>query len=120
MLISINAPIHIGRATVLPGDLVIANAQGVIFVPAILAKGAIESAEFTGLMDAYNFELNAQGKNGGQFESGWNAAKFAGLRQWIAAHPDKLKMSQADFDAAVTARLNRMAAAAAARQTPAP
>jgi 4-hydroxy-4-methyl-2-oxoglutarate aldolase len=106
-LTSINAPIRIGRAVVVPGDLVIAKPQGVLFVPAILAEGAVSSAELTGLMDAYNFELNAQGKNGGQFENGWDAAKFAGLKQWVAAHPEKLKMSQAEFDAAVAARMNR-------------
>jgi regulator of RNase E activity RraA len=48
----------------LPGDLVIAKADGVIFVPAYLAAGAIANAEFTNLLDAFNFELNASGKNG--------------------------------------------------------
>jgi len=36
-LTAINAPIRIGRATVLPGDLVLAKTDGVIFIPAILA-----------------------------------------------------------------------------------
>jgi 4-hydroxy-4-methyl-2-oxoglutarate aldolase len=34
MLTSINAPIRIGRATVLPGDVVLAKKYGVIFIPA--------------------------------------------------------------------------------------
>jgi 4-hydroxy-4-methyl-2-oxoglutarate aldolase len=105
----IDCPIRIGRATVLPGDLVIANAQGVVFVPAILAEDAISSAEFESLMDDYNFELNREGKNGAQFEGGWNAQKFAGFRQWVRAHPDKLKMPQSEFDTLLQRRVDRMA-----------
>ena len=97
-LTCIDCPIRIGRAVVVPGDLVIANAQGVIFVPAILAEDAISSAEFENLMDAYNFDLNREGKNGAQFEGGWNAEKFAGFRRWVDSHPDKLKMSHEEFE----------------------
>jgi 4-hydroxy-4-methyl-2-oxoglutarate aldolase len=98
VLTAINAPIRIGRATVLPGDLVLANTDGVLFIPAIMAEAAISSAEFTNLQDSYNFELNQQGKNGPEFEGGWNAAKFAGFKQWVDAHPEKLKMPRSEFD----------------------
>jgi 4-hydroxy-4-methyl-2-oxoglutarate aldolase len=97
-LTSINAPIRIGRATVLPGDLVLAKTDGVIFIPAILAESAIVSAEFTNLEDAFNFELNRQGKNGAEFEGGWTPAKYDALAKWIDEHPDKLKMSRAQFN----------------------
>jgi regulator of RNase E activity RraA len=98
-LTSINAPIRIGRAVVLPGDLVLAKAEGVLFIPAILAEDAISTAEFTSLKDDYNFELNREGKNGAEFEGGWNRAKYDGLAKWIDANPDKLKMSRSEFDA---------------------
>jgi regulator of RNase E activity RraA len=98
-LTSINAPIRIGRAVVLPGDLVLAKTEGVLFVPAILAEEAIGYAEFTSLKDDYNFELNREGKNGAQFEGGWTVEKYDGLAKWIAAHPEKLKMPQSEFDA---------------------
>jgi len=97
-LTAINAPIRIGRATVLPGDLVIAKADGIIFVPAYLAEGAITSAEFTKLEDAFNFELNSQGKNGAEFEGGWTPAKYDALTKWIDAHPEKLKMTRQEFN----------------------
>ena len=113
-LTCINCPIRIGHAVVLPGDLVIAKAQGIIFVPAILAEDAISSAEFTNLMDAYNFELNKAGKNGGQFEGGWNAQKFAGFKEWVAGHPDQLKMTQEQFTKLLTERQERMARRSAA------
>lgn len=98
-LTAINAPIRIGRAVVLPGDLVLAKTDGVIFIPAILAEAAISKAEFTNLEDAYNFELNRERQNGAEFEGGWTPEKYAGLGKWVAAHPEKLKMSRAQFDA---------------------
>jgi len=98
-LTAINAPIRIGRAVVLPGDLVVAKTDGVIFIPAILAEAAISKAEFTNLEDAYNFELNRARKNGAEFEGGWTKEKYAGLAKWVDAHPDKLKMPRKEFDA---------------------
>jgi 4-hydroxy-4-methyl-2-oxoglutarate aldolase len=100
-LTAINAPIRIGRAVVLPGDLVLAKTDGVLFIPALVAESAISSAEFTNLKDAFNFELNQQGKNGAEFEGGWTPAKYAALAKWINDHPDKLKMPRAEFDALV-------------------
>jgi regulator of RNase E activity RraA len=98
-LTSINAPIRIGRAAVLPGDLVLANTEGVIFIPASLAEDAISAAEFTSLTDDYNFELNRQGKNGAQFEGGWTPEKYDAFGKWVASQPDKLKMPRSEFDA---------------------
>jgi 4-hydroxy-4-methyl-2-oxoglutarate aldolase len=96
-LMGINVPVRIGRATVLPGDLVLAKRDGVIFIPAILAAAAIAKAEFTNLQDAFNFELNRQGRNGAEFEGGWSAQKFAALAKWVDEHPEKLKMSKNEF-----------------------
>src|SRR5579863_7809348 len=79
-LTGINVAARIGRAVVLPGDLVVAKRDGVIFIPASLAAGAIAKAEFTNLQDAFNFELNKQGTNGAEFEGGWNATKFAAFQ----------------------------------------
>jgi regulator of RNase E activity RraA len=106
-LTSINAPIRIGRATVLPGDLVLAKKEGVIFIPAILADDAIAHAEFINLEDAFNFELNRKGSNGGAFEGGWNAKKYDALVAWINANPGKLKMTRAQFDAILAERRAR-------------
>ncbi len=82
----------------LPGDLVLAKTDGVIFIPAILAEDAISSAEFTNLQDAFNFQLNRAGENGAEFEGGWTARKYDAFAKWIDAHPEKLKMPKAEFD----------------------
>jgi regulator of RNase E activity RraA len=106
-LTAINAPVRIGRAVVLPGDLVLAKTDGVIFIPAILAENAISSAEFTSLQDEFNFELNRSGKNGGEFEGGWTPQKYDALGKWIDAHPEKLKMPRAEFDSILENRKSR-------------
>ena len=97
-LTAINSPIRIGRAVVLPGDLVLAKTDGVLFIPAIVAEAAVSSAEFTNLKDAFNFELNRQGKNGAEFEGGWNDKKYAAFSKWMEAHPEMLKMPRSEFD----------------------
>lgn len=97
-LTAINAPVRIGRAVVLPGDLVLAKTDGVIFIPAILAEDAISSAEFTNLEDAFNFELNRSGKNGAEFEGGWTPQKYDAFEKWINGHPEKLRMSHEEFN----------------------
>lgn len=96
-LTGINVPVRIGRAVVLPGDLVLAKQDGVIFIPAVLAAGAIAKAEFTNLQDAFNFELNRTGANGAEFEGGWTAKKYAAFEKWISANPEKLKMTKTEF-----------------------
>jgi 4-hydroxy-4-methyl-2-oxoglutarate aldolase len=101
-LTGINVPVRIGRAVVLPGDLVLAKHDGVIFIPATLAAAAVAKAEFTNLQDAFNFQLNTQGKNGAEFEGGWTAAKYSAFEKWIDAHPDKLKMTKSEFAALLT------------------
>ena len=103
-LTSINAPIRIGRAAVLPGDPVLAKSDGVIFIPAYLAQDAVAHAEFINLEDAFNFDLNRQGKNGGAFEGGWNTGKYDAFAQWINANPAKLKMTRAEFGAILAER----------------
>ncbi len=101
-LTGINVAVRIGRAVVLPGDLVLAKQDGVIFIPAVQAAQAIAKAEFTNLQDAFNFELNKQGANGAEFEGGWTAQKFDALEKWVNAHPEKLKMTKAEFTELLT------------------
>jgi len=97
-LTCIDCPIRIGRAVVLPGDLVLAKTDGVLFIPAQHAAAAIKRCEFTGLQDAYNGELAASGASAG----GWTPEKYAAFMKWIDAHPDKLKMTRAELTEMVT------------------
>jgi len=51
---SVNAPIRIGRVTVLPGDVVIARLSGVIFIPPQFVTELLVSVEIAAIRNAFN------------------------------------------------------------------
>jgi len=53
---SVNAPIRIGRVTVLPGDVVVARRSGVIFIPPHLVTELILSVEVAALRNNFNLQ----------------------------------------------------------------
>lgn len=55
MVATINAPIRIGRVTVLPGDAILAKSTGVAFIPPHLVQEVVIRGEYIALRDAYNF-----------------------------------------------------------------
>ena len=62
MVATINAPIRIGRATVLPGDVILAKSTGVAFIPPHLVQEVVIRGEHIALRDAYNFFCIKTGK----------------------------------------------------------
>jgi regulator of RNase E activity RraA len=53
MLTGINIPIRIGNATVMPGDVVLGDDEGLFFIPPHLVKDAIEAAQSTMARDEW-------------------------------------------------------------------
>ena len=53
MLSTLNTPIRVGRATVLPGDVVLAKKYGVIFIPSHLVEELVLTSEVTALRDEF-------------------------------------------------------------------
>jgi len=89
MLTSINHPVRIGRATCLPGDLVVAKKYGVIFIPAHLAERVIIAAEVTELRDRFGWQRLREGKYlPGQIDSHWSDEINADFRQWLSKYPN--------------------------------
>ena len=52
-----NAPVRIGQVTVLPGDVVVADAGGALFFPPELVTSVLESAAERSAIEAYEREL---------------------------------------------------------------
>jgi len=99
MVSSINAPIRIGRATVVPGDLVVAKKYGVLFIPAHLAAEVILNAEVTELRDRFSWQRVREGKySAGQVDSRWTDDMNADFRNWLNTYPN-LPMPKAELDA---------------------
>jgi 4-hydroxy-4-methyl-2-oxoglutarate aldolase len=99
MLECINCPIRIGRATVMPGDLVLGKKEGVIFIPAHLAKQCIENAEFVGLKDEFGHLRLREGKyTPGQIDQAWTADIKSDFMNWVKTNPSKMPMTSQQFD----------------------
>ncbi len=99
MLGGLNTPIRIGRATVLPGDVVLAKREGVVFIPAHLAEKVITNAEFIALKDQYGHQMLREGKyTPGQIDTRWTDEIKQDFMAWLDDNPDKLPMSRAELD----------------------
>jgi len=99
MLTSINAPIRIGRAIVLPGDVVLANKFGVIFIPAYLLEDLVVTSEITGLRDEFGHLRLREGKYlPGQIDSRWSEEIREDFLNWLNNYPGKLPMSKEELD----------------------
>lgn len=99
MLTSINAPIRIGRAIVLPGDIVLAKKYGVIFIPAYLAEELVITAEVTALRDEFgHLRLKEKKYLAGQIDSEWTDEIKKDFMDWLSKYPGKLPMSQKELD----------------------
>lgn len=99
MLTSINAPIRIGRATVVPGDVALANKYGVIFIPAYLAEDLVLTSEVTGLRDEFgHLRLRENKYLAGQIDSEWTEEIKTDFLKWLNNYPGKLPMSKKELD----------------------
>jgi len=99
MLVSINTPIRIGRATVLPGDVVLAKKYGVIFIPAYLVEDLVITSEVTALRDEFGHQRLREKKYlAGQIDSQWTEEIKKDFLNWLNNYPGKLPMTKAELD----------------------
>ncbi|MFI5187053.1 MAG: RraA family protein [Chitinophagales bacterium] len=99
MLTGINVPIRIGRATVLPGDVVLAKRAGTIFIPAQLVGEVVINSEFIQLRDEFGHQRLREGKyTPGQIDSKWSEEIKNDFLDWIKNYPGKLQMSKKELD----------------------
>ena len=62
MLTGINVPVRIGDVTVMPGDLVVGDREGVYFIPPHLAKFVLDQADEIHIHDEWTKKKFAEGK----------------------------------------------------------
>ena len=105
VLMGLNTPIRIGRAIVLPGDLVIADKEGVLFIPAHLAEQVIGTAEFVTLKDQFGFEMVKSNRySTGQIDSQWSDRIKTDFLDWLKKHPELGKISRQELDKIMSKR----------------
>jgi len=91
MLLSINAPIRIGAATVLPGDIILGKKEGVIFIPAHLAEQVVITSEVVRLRDLFGIGRLKEGKyTPGQIDNQWTDEIEKDFSEWLTEHMDEL------------------------------
>lgn len=99
MLTGINHPVRIGRATVFPGDAVLAKKEGVIFIPPHLLEKVVITSEFIALRDKFGHEMLRKGiYTPGQIDGKWSDDIKEAFLKWIDANPDLLPMSRKELD----------------------
>jgi regulator of RNase E activity RraA len=99
MLMGLNTPIRIGHAIVLPGDLVISEREGVLFIPAHLAEKVISTSEFIALRDKFGHAMLRAGKySPGQIDSQWTEEIKSAFLKWLDEHPGKVKLTREQLE----------------------
>lgn len=99
VLSGLNTPTRIGSAVVLPGDLVLSDREGVLFIPAHMAEKVIATAEFITLRDTYSKSVLKSGKfTAGQIDAEWTNEIREDFLSWLAKNPSLGKMTRAELD----------------------
>jgi regulator of RNase E activity RraA len=105
VLMGLNTPIRIGNVMVLPGDLVIATREGVLFVPAHMAEQVVSTSEFVIRKDQFGFEMVRNRKySTGEIDSQWNDDIKTEFLKWLEKHPELGKMTRAELDKMMSKR----------------
>lgn len=93
-LTGINVPIRIGTVTILPGDVVLSDPEGLTFIPAHLAERVANDSELTRLRDQWGHQmLREQKYTPGQIDSQWTPDMVEAFNKWAAAKGSTVKLT---------------------------
>jgi regulator of RNase E activity RraA len=100
MLMGLNTPIRIGKVTVLPGDVVLAKREGVMFIPAHLAEEVVRESERIALRDQFSHQRLREGKyTPGQIDvNKWSREIEEDFRNWLIQNRDRLEAPKETID----------------------
>lgn len=81
----VNVPVRIGRATVLPGDIVLTTATGAIFIPSQLAESTVEYAEDVQSRDRFGKLRIGEGVySAGEIDRKWAEYIETDFQNWLS------------------------------------
>jgi 4-hydroxy-4-methyl-2-oxoglutarate aldolase len=94
MLTGINVPIRMGDVTVLPGDIVLSDPDGLVFIPAQLAAKVADESELTQLRDDWGHKmLREQKYTPGEVDSNWSPKMVDEFNKYAESKGSKLRMN---------------------------
>jgi 4-hydroxy-4-methyl-2-oxoglutarate aldolase len=89
-LVGINVPIRIGEVTVLPGDVILSDPEGLTFIPPHLAGKVADVSENIRLRDEWGHTMLREGKyTPGQIDTKWTEEMEAEFEAWAAERRKK-------------------------------
>ena len=92
MLVGINVPIRIGHATVMPGDVIVGDPEGVTFIPPQLAEKIADDSEMDRLVDEWGHTMLREGRyTPGQIDSQWTTEMVRVFNRWAEKKGSKLR-----------------------------
>jgi regulator of RNase E activity RraA len=93
-LAGLNVPIRLDEVTVLPGDVVLSDPEGLTFIPAHLAERVATESETTRLRDQWGHQmLREQKYKPGQIDSEWTPDMVEEFNKWAAAKGSTVKIT---------------------------
>jgi regulator of RNase E activity RraA len=105
VLTGLNTPTRIGGAIVLPGDLVITDNEGVLFIPAHMAEKVIATAEFMSSRANFSRAMLREGiYSSGQMDSQWTDEIKDHFIKWLQQTPGEIKMTREQLDVFMSKR----------------
>lgn len=88
-----NIPIRIGQVTVLPGDIIVSDPEGITVIPAQLAEKVADDSELTQLRDNWGHQmLREQKYTPGQIDAGWSQPMIDEFNKWAESKGSKMRM----------------------------
>lgn len=99
VLMGLNKPIRMGHAVVLPGDLIMAKREGVIFIPAHLVEKVVTAAEFIALRDQFGHAMLKSGKyTPGEIDNQWTDKIKSDFMKWLDKNPNASPLKRSDVE----------------------
>lgn len=96
-LMGINVPIRIGHVTVMPGDVVLSDPEGLTFIPPQLAVKVADAADLTHLQDEWGHRMLREGKYGPeQIDAAWSKDMIQEFNRWAEKQGSTLRMKESE------------------------
>jgi regulator of RNase E activity RraA len=98
-MVGMNTPCRIGRATCLPGDLVLGTPGGVIFIPPHLAEETVVNAEKSLVRDIFGFaRLRENRYTTAEIDAPWTIPIWSDFTDWFGTSPETAEYRHLTWD----------------------
>lgn len=101
-MVGMNVPCRIGKATCLPGDVVLGTPGGVLFIPSHLAEETLIDAEKSRVRDIFGFIRLREGRySTAEIDAPWTPAIWSDFTDWLGRSEEAKGYRHLDWSAEV-------------------